>query len=303
MIDAGLEVMRERIRSDRVAGERRTQRAAEPFVQHTVNVGPVSIATGARASLSNRWGTAVTPRLALQWRPRPALSVRSGVGAGYRAPDFKELDIEFLNVGPGFGYVVRGNPGLEPEHSRNATLGIEVAPGAWFARVQGFYTTFTDFIETVALPDSGGLQVFSYANRASGRTAGVDAEAAVAWRGFRVEGGYSWLHTRDDETGGALLGRATHSARGAAGWTSPLGLRTRVGAVYSGAAPVRRLDNGTTERRDGFLRVDLRLGWDLPAGIGLTAGVENVFDTRPGEWPGFTGRQVYAGVGWSLARR
>jgi outer membrane receptor for ferrienterochelin and colicins len=300
LVDAGADLTRERITSDRVAGERRTQLAAEPFGQYTVTLGSWSVVAGARASLSDRWGEAVTPRLAARWRPVPALALRAGIGTGYRAPDFKELDIEFLNVGPGFGYVVRGNPNLAPEHSRHASLDLEVAPGPWYARIRTFGTWFSDFIETVALPDSGGLQVFSYQNRSAGRTAGVEAEAAVVRGGLRVEAGYAWLHSRDDETGGPLLGRALHSARGGVSWTTGAGLSTRVGAVYTGTAPLERTEDGSTVDRSGFLRVDLRAGWAAPWGVGISAGVDNVFAARPSGWSGFTGRRMYAGATWNL---
>jgi outer membrane receptor protein involved in Fe transport len=37
--------------------------------------------------------------------------------------------------------------------------------------------------------------------------------------------------------------------------------------------------------------------------VQLTAGVKNLFDTDPGEWPGFAGRHLYLGLSWSAAGR
>jgi outer membrane receptor for ferrienterochelin and colicins len=297
-VDAGVELTRENIDSDRVLDRHVAQLAGESFAQYTINLGAWSLVTGARASISDRWGTAFTPRAALQWRPVEPVALRAGVGTGYRAPDFKETRIEFLNIGPGFGYVVRGNPDLDPENSRNVTLGVEVTPGSWFVRAQGFYTRFTDFIESVAQPDSGGLQVFTYSNRAAGRTAGIETEAAAVVGPFRFEGGYSWLHTQDDETAGPLLGRPTHSARGGVNWTSSFGMHTRLGAVFTGSAPIQRSEDGTAVYRDGYTRVDVRAGWRMLRSVQLVIGVENLFEARPQGWPGFTGRRLYAGATW-----
>ena len=127
------------------------------------------------------WGTHVTPRVALLYRPGrlESLALRVSAGEGFRAPDFKELYIEFLNTGAGTGYVVRGNPELEPELSRNVSGSVEWNGPLVYARVQGFETRFERFIETVAMPDSAGLLVFSYGNVDDGFTRGLEVETGM----------------------------------------------------------------------------------------------------------------------------
>ena len=121
--------------------------------------------------------------------------------------------MEFLNIGPGFGYTVRGNPDLEPEVSRNVTASVEWAGDRTHLRVQAFENRFDDFIETVAVADSAGITVFTYGNVDDGFTRGLEIEAGITRGGWRLEGGYSLLRAERAETGEPLLGRPRNSAR------------------------------------------------------------------------------------------
>lgn len=53
-----------------------------------------------------------------------------------------------------------------------------------------------------------------------------------------------------------------------------------------------------TQWREPFTRFDMRAVKDLPGGFELVGGVDNVFDQRVDEWPGFTGRHLYMSIYW-----
>lgn len=300
-LDLGVEAKREEIGSDRVTGVDRSLHTLEPFAQATLPLGALRIVPGARMSWSEEWGAHFTPRLATLYRPVPEVALRASLGRGYRAPSFKELYMEFLNIGPGFSYTVRGNPLLQPESSTNLTLGAEWSPGPLYLRGQVFETRFDDFIETTLAGDSSGTTVYTYGNVSEGRTRGVEVEGGLTHRSLRLEAGYSWLSTRADDTGAPLLGRPAHSARGSVESNLPLGLRGGLTGVFTGSTPVQRGEEDVTVNRDGYLRFDATLASDLPAGLQLSAGVRNLFDARPDHWPGFTGRHLYIGIGWRAA--
>ena len=301
-IDLGFAWQQDRIRSDRVDGYARDQTLIEPFAQYGLNFSTVGFLTGARVSSSSVWGTAVTPQFAVRWRPVPAFSVRTAVGRGYRIPEFKETAITFVHAD--YGYVVQGNPLLEPEHSGTASLSFEVAPGGAYARAQTFYTRFQNFIEEepLPMPDSSGLTVYTYQNRSTGTTAGVELEAGALIGQVRLEGSYSWLTTRDDSTGGPLLGRPEQSARATVQWASRFGLRLSTTGAYTGVTPMDR-DEDTDEitYRSAWLRVDARVSYMLLNAVDFALGGENLFDTQPANWPGFTGRRLYLSCSWRLA--
>jgi outer membrane receptor for ferrienterochelin and colicins len=292
VVDAGLVLRRDAIRADRVPGGARALHSAEPYAQATWTLGALQLTPGARIAASERWGTVVTPRLAALWRPAPPLALRAAAGRGYRAPDFKELYLEFAN--PSAGYAVRGNPELRPETATNLTAGVEWVAATWSLRGGIFANRYRDFIETTAQDFSG---TFSYANIARGSTRGLELEAGARLGPLSVEGAWSWLHTRDDSTGTPLLGRAAHSGRlAAAAGTGPL----RIGSVLlvTGPAAIAREESGrASQRRGTFARLDLRAALALAGTLELSAGAENLLDREMGQdWPGYTGRQFFVGA-------
>ena len=213
--------------------------------------------------------------------------------------------MRFVNVGTGYSYAVNGNPHLGPESSRNVTVGADWVGNRSFVRGQLFHNRFTDFIETQLVSDPEASQlVYEYRNLDDGWTRGVDLESGFALNGWRVEGGYSGLATRNGTTGRELLGRPAHSARLLVARTLPLAVRASVNGTFTGRTPMQRDETtGTISLwRDAFTRVDARVARDVAGGMELVAGVDNLFDTQPAEWAGFTGRHVYVALSWTLAR-
>jgi outer membrane receptor for ferrienterochelin and colicins len=296
-LDLGLDATRESRGSDRFDDLQRTLHTLDPFAQATLSLGTLSVVPGLRLSWSEQWGRALTPRVAALYRPVEPLALRASVGRGYRAPNFEELYLEFLNVGPGFGYLVRGNPSLRPETSTNLAAGAEWARGRGYARVQGFHNRFDDFIENHVRGDSSGVTVYSYGNIAEGVTRGVELEGGWTWRGGRAEGGYSVVHTRDVGSEQPLLGRPSQSGRLSVQQALPFGVRGSGALVYTGTTPIRHTE-ARTIARDGFFRIDARLARTLPYDVELSLGGRNLTDVQPAEWPGFVGRHLYVGLGW-----
>jgi len=303
VVDAGLEVRREAIRSERVLEGRRDQDGFEAFAQDSWTRGRLTVVPGVRLSRTDPWGSHWAPRLAVMYRPVPRVALRASAAGGYRAPGFKEQYIDFLNATPGLTYAVRGNPALRPESSESLTLGAEWAGPRAYLRAQAFHTRFDDFIETVLVGDEGGVTVYTYGNVADGRTSGAELQGGASWGGLRAEAGYSWLDTEDQSTGLPLLGRPAHSGRLSLSHALPAGLRASLAGVYTGAAPVLRDEAGKVTERDGYLRMDGRVAYALPRGLELSLGADNLLGDRPEGWPGFTGRHLYLTLGWSAGER
>jgi outer membrane receptor protein involved in Fe transport len=187
---------------------------------------------------------------------------------------------------------------LEPEVSRNLTTSIEWNAQRVYLRLQGFHNDFERFIETQAVGDSAGVTVFTYGNIDDGTTSGVEVESGLNHGPWRMELGGSLLRAVRDGSGEALLGRPSRSARASLGWAHPAGMRASMTASYTGRTPMTR-EEGVTQWRDGWLRFDARIAQRLPGNVELTLGVDNLLDRSVDEWPGFTGRHIYAGVSWN----
>jgi len=297
-LDAGVVLRREAIRADRVEGTHRTLDGAETYAQGTWNLGALSLSPGVRFSAHEQWGTAVTPRVAALYRPAPAVALRASVGAGYRAPDFKELYYDFVNTA--YGYAVMGNPALQPERSTNVSLGLEVVGSRLYSRVSAYDNRFRDFIDFLP-PDVSGT--YTYGNIAHGTTRGVEVQGGWAVSRLRLEAEYAYLDAKDADTGLPLLNRAAQNLRfTASGRVHDLSLSAA--ARYTGRTPIDRDASGNTTWRDPYVRLDLRMMAPMPWALAFTAGMDNVFDQRMGAaWPGFTGRQAFAGLTWRSAGR
>ena len=297
-LDVGVQLRRDETRSVRIPGGARALNTIEPLAQLEVMAAEdLGLSAGIRLSRSNQWGTHVTPRLALRYRPANAITLRASTGTGFRAPDFRELYMFFVN--DGVGYSVRGNPELRPEHSRNVSVGVEVNGGVAFGRVQLYWNEFRDFIETRPVSGPGEPPIFLYQNVDDGFTRGADIEGGGNFAGLRVEAGASLLDTKDRTTGRPLLGRPGHSARFSASHELPLGFRLSTTTLFTGRTPMQSDSTGMVSSwRDPFLRVDVRAARSLIRDVELVLGADNVFDRRPAEWAGLTRRHVYTAISW-----
>jgi outer membrane receptor for ferrienterochelin and colicins len=309
IIDGGVELRRDEIRSYEVLNQGRVNYSLEPFAQTTLRLGGLSVVPGVRMSWSDQWGTHWTPRLATLLRPTPKLAIRASVGYGFRTPDFKEMYMTWVNPIPGSSYAVHGNPDLRPERSRSVSASVEWADERFYGRAQAFDNHFRNFIESQIIGDSipagsgsslDRFTIYSYGNIDRGRTRGVDLDAGLSLGGVRLDGGYSYLDAVWLTTGEPLLGRPTHFAR--LGVTAPLpfAIRASVTGLYTGRAPVARDDAGNTSYQSSYTRLDARLTRALPFDLDLIAGADNIFDSHPTQWPGVAERHVYMGLSWNL---
>jgi outer membrane receptor for ferrienterochelin and colicins len=306
-IDAGVLLRRDEMLTDRVPDGLRSLNTLEPFAQLDLAATPsISIVPGVRVSKSEQWGTNVTPRLAGRWRATDHLTFRASAGEGFRAPDFKELYLDFHNVSA--GYAVVGNPNLRPEHSDNLMAGAEWSADRGYLRAQLYHNTFRDFIENRLISAPAAAPLYDYGNIDNGWTRGIELEGGTTVRGLdglRIEGSYSGLQTHDDSTGRELLSRPGNAGRASLIAMLPFALRSSVTAVYTGRTPMARDETtGTiTGWRDAYLRTDVHVARSVGAnarGVELVVGADNLFDQRPAQWAGYTGRRVYTSLSWSV---
>ncbi|MES2525336.1 MAG: TonB-dependent receptor [Gemmatimonadota bacterium] len=307
-LDVGTIVRRDETETERVRGGLRSITSVEPFAQLEVAFSPAFTAvSGVRVTRSSQWGTHVTPRVALRHHVTPSVTVRASAGEGFRAPDFKELFMVFQNQNA--GYAVLGNAMLQPETSRNASVGADWNGAGSFVRGNLFYNRYRNFIETQAISGSGEAPVYQYGNIDDGTTAGVELETGTTFGGLgglRVDAAYNGLVTRDAATGQPLLGRPAHSARLSVGVATPWRGRLNVAGAWTGRTPMER-DGAArvTGWRDGFLRTDARLTLPVRAlhtDAQFLLGADNLFDRRPAQWAGYTGRHLFTGFSWTLHR-
>ncbi len=296
----GAELMREALDSDRLlhAGDR--VRAAL-FVQDEWRVTSsdrVLVVPAARVDADSQFGMHATPRLAARWQANEATVVRSSVGMGYRAPSFKEMLLLFQN--PGVGYVIEGNPELEPETSVSVQAGGEWQATDWlWLAGDAYYNRLRDMIFAVVQPaDGSGMLRFGYDNIGRARTAGFEAYAIAVHGRAGLELGYALARTRDLDAERPLDGVPAHRFTATLRWRDKTDrFDAFASAVLTGHRPFfisEDPQHATLTPRRVELRA--RVAKRFSSGLGGFLGIDNALDAGDAELDPIPPRTLYAGV-------
>ncbi|MDB4942396.1 MAG: TonB-dependent receptor [Labilithrix sp.] len=236
-----------------------------------------TVLPGLRGETSSRYGSAVTPRLALAWRPAEPLHVRVSGGRGFRAPSAKELGFTFDHSA--FGYRVLGAPDLRPETSWGANADVTVQPARELRLRAGTFANWVDDLIDVDLArgsSSAGVTDYTYRNFGRARTFGGSADAALQLGDrFRAEASYDYLWTRNDVEDVPLTGRPPHTVTASLRGAPLLGIE--------GYARVRVVTDAyvsPAQRSPAMTTIDLRASHALWPGSSGYVGVLNLADQR-----------------------
>jgi len=296
----GGELLREALDSDRLSAPGSRMRGAV-FAQDEWRVGPggqLLVVPAARLDVDSQFGNHATPRLAVRWQATGEVIVRASGGLGYRAPSFKEMLLHFEN--PSVGYVVDGNPDLQPETSRNVQGGAEWQARPWlWVSASAYYNGLHDLIAAVTQPDDGsGTLKFSYGNVGRARTAGFDAAAMVTHGRVGLELGYALTRARDLDEDRPLEGIPAQRFTASVRWRDPgTGIDAFAAGVITGHRPFYLSDDPQRATLTGR-RVELRarIARRFPHGIGCFVGVDNLLDAGDDNLDRIPPRTLYAGL-------
>jgi outer membrane receptor for ferrienterochelin and colicins len=155
----------------------------------------------------------ILPRFSITYKPTSSMRIYATAGEGFKAPDFRQLFVQFSNRLPGAGYELIGSRllgiDLMPEQSYAFDLGLfhQTEPFPFLGTdlilaydIRGFYNNIRNFIEFY--PVANLNNTFSYRNIAQIFTQGI--EASIQYRFLlsktqHISGqiGYQLLDARD----------------------------------------------------------------------------------------------------------
>jgi outer membrane receptor for ferrienterochelin and colicins len=187
----------------------------------------LTVIAGLRYDINKAYASAFSPKLALNYRPSKNITVNFSYGRGFKAPDFRQLYLNFTNNAAG-GYSVFGANVAREEIKRLDDAGIietinanyallaalkpEISSGFnagagfifknnWSAKFNLFRNDINDLIVTdIVAYKYGGAQVFSYFNIKRAYTEGLQTEFSHRLNShFTVSGGYQLLLTADKD--------------------------------------------------------------------------------------------------------
>ena len=301
-ITLGAEVVFEDLQSQRITGGERGIRTNALFMQDEFRpISAFALVIGGRLDNHSEFGTHFSPKLSSMYRVTDNLRVRLSYGQGFRAPDFKNLYLDFTNVTA--GYRVLGNPSLQPESSHNYNIGAEYQVfDNLLGRIHVYRNDLHNLIEAERIGQSAaGGSKFEYQNISKAFTEGIDVEAVIgSIGGFTSTLGYAYLRGADKETGLPLLNRSTHNGTLKLAYLhANSGFQVDLRGRYAG--PWGFFDDGDKvlepeELAPSYWVWNVRASKTLFKIFKASIGCNNIFDFRIPTFYTFTGRSFYGGL-------
>ncbi|MBL7729505.1 MAG: TonB-dependent receptor, partial [Dinghuibacter sp.] len=233
IVTAGAGITHIQVNTNRYAGIK-TQLAQHIFAQYEWNRNRVwQVIAGLRYDHYTAFTPALSPKLAIKLQPAPQWVFRASAGRGFKAPDFRQLYLNFVNNAAD-GYTLYGASAFSiqeleqqlasgllarilPDAARITELKPESSVGYNFAAdytpVKGIQVSVSAFRNDVqnlvnyipVAQKPNGSNVFSYINLNRAVTQGAAAEITVKQiPGVTIQGGYQYLFTADKDIYNAI---------------------------------------------------------------------------------------------------
>ena len=301
-LTVGGELILENLESQRITGGEKDVTTNSLFFQNEFRPSlNLALVVGGRLDHHSEFGAHFSPKLSGLYRVTSDFTVRTSFGQGFRAPDFKDLYLDFSN--PTSGYQVLGNPGLQPESSNSWNLGLEYQfRSALLGRLHLYRNNLKNLIEAERVGKSvlGGSK-FQYFNVSEAFTEGVEVELATrSIKGFAAAVGYAYLNGKDEETGLTLLNRSKHSGNLKLSYVNEeigfnLNLQGRYGSKWG------FYDDGDKVLEDEEYAPsnwiwNLRGSKQILTWLKTSVGINNIFDFKIPSFYTFAGRSFYGGL-------
>jgi len=181
----------------------------------------LSLDLGGRLDWHETYGALVfNPEGTLKYLLGKGQDIYLEAGTGYRYPDFDELyhpTITYL-TGPNtpveFGQGETGNPDLKPETSVNLEAGTDLLWGKVLLKLSGFLKAFSNLI----VPGEDGY-IWTFLNVPHAQQVGGEiALRWEPWEGFSLNGDYTYVDSRDTDSGLLIQARLRQKLSGGFTW-------------------------------------------------------------------------------------
>jgi outer membrane receptor for ferrienterochelin and colicins len=195
------------------------------FGQHQwIPARQFNMVAGFRYDKHNQYSNRFSPKLALRWQMNRWISLQSSVGGGYKAPDFRQMLLNFTNPVAGYSVfgtsvVAAGIARLQQEgqisslYTDAATIQNIKAESSLAFNVSALFTPYrqlniqvnafrnnvNDLIDTrpIALK-TNGQNVFSYFNYNKVFTQGIEVQTTYSLPlGLQISAAYQYLDPKD----------------------------------------------------------------------------------------------------------
>ena len=198
------------------------------YVQYDGNpLEKLNLIIGVRFDNHSEYESQISPKAALRYKLSDKVAIKSSVGYGFKAPDFRQLYFDFTNSTVGYtvlGYnavstrlpqlqdegvinnivvpIIEFDDELKPENSIAINLGFQYLPTSSISfDINFFRNSINDLIDTRVIANrTNGQNVFSYYNVNKVYTQGL--ELNTTWRltnKLKITSGYQLLFAKDKD--------------------------------------------------------------------------------------------------------
>jgi len=184
-----------------------------------------NIILGGRFDNHNIYNSQFSPKVSIFQKINEKISIKSSVGYGFKAPDFRQLYLDFTNSSSGYSvlgyniaeekinemekngqlinkYEVDYSKKLKAENSISYNLGIQYYLNAKLpVNLNYFRNSIDDLIETRIIGrKSNGQNIFSYYNVNKAYTQGMEIDSEYLFNnGIKISAGYQLLYAKDTD--------------------------------------------------------------------------------------------------------
>lgn len=257
-----------------------------------------SLATGARWVKDENYGSEFVPRIYGVFDATPRLTFKGGVSAGYRTPDLKEGDSNWLEGGGGpncDGCRDVGNSALKPEKSTTYELAAYwQSHRDLLASITLFHTKFEDKIEKPVVCDTregdascvslgeSYTALYQYMNVDEAIVDGV--ELGLSWGltgSLSMDASYTYTDSEQksgENQGLPLNDQPKHRASLGLDWVANEDTNVWAQVRYKGESEQVAGRRGLSDIYPSYTLVDAGVRYRLRKGVDLYGGIYNLLD-------------------------
>lgn len=222
--------------------------------------------------LNSKWLIPLSDKSSLNWR--------TTLGEGYRVPSLKERYYQFDHSN--LGYIVIGNPNLQPETSFSINSSIEftqaMSEGSDIVlELAAHHSDAENLIESQfnALQSQPDLEVYEYQNLGDVRVRGADASVKFVQAKQRAQLSYQYLDARNRDDNHRLANRPYHQIKANYqrdfDWLESQVLLYLLFEKNESYSQPESVANSTTD-------INITYAMKLNKYLSIRVGIENLFD-------------------------
>lgn len=198
-------------------------------------------------------------------------------GEGFKMPTAQQLYTSL----PGAFFTLTPAPNLRPEEVTSYELGVRYEENMRFVAVNGFYSEYSDFIQSFYNPP--GTTQYTYRNISEVEIWGIEASGGFAL-GANTDLTFSAAWQKGRQRVEPTLPKTPHTLPPL---TATVALKHEIPqydltleGVATFAGDVKETESPTDYKPSGYALLDIYAKWEVVDDGFINLGVQNVFDTR-----------------------